>query len=278
MKWKSMATASAFAVSTLAIASLAIATPPKASLEKSPDVLNARTLNRASRAALPLVLSPAALAAAVTVEDVGDADSFGKNVTYLGIAQSIGVTLADDCTGTDPLVERCTVQNPAPASTTVIENDLAVINLPPKATKTLMCFTLTPSIFIDWANFTGVQQMARFNANALISIENPVLADPALIDPATGLPFNGVLEIALSTWSHLQTMPDNSQEQERSMQTRSCIAGLISRRVLVDDYGLTDTQAKEFFKKAMTVRFGARVTAALSQYTNYFYGVRLYGD
>ncbi len=278
MKWKSLATASALAVSTFAMASLAIAAPPKASLEVSPDVVNAKTLKTASRAALPLVLSPAVLAAAVTVEDVGDADSFGKNVTYLGLAQSIGITLTDDCTGTDPLVERCTVQNPAPALTTVIENDLAVINLPPKATRTLMCFTLTPSIFIDWVNFTGSQQMARFNANALIRIENPVLADPALVDPATGLPFNGVLEIGLSTWSHLQTMPDNSREQERSMQTRSCIAGLISRRVLVDDYGLTDTQAKEFFKKAMTVRFGARVTAAMSQYTNYFYGVRLYGD
>jgi hypothetical protein len=278
MKWKSLATASALAVSSLAIASLASAAPPKASLEASPDIVDARTLNKASRAALPLVLSPSVLAAAVTVEDVGDADSFGKNVTYLGIAQSIAITLADDCTGTDPLVERCTVQSPAPASTTVTENDLAVINLPPKATKTLMCFTLTPSIFIDWANFTGAQQMARFNALALITIENPVLADPALIDPATGLPFNGVLEIGLATWSHLQTMPDNSQEQERSMQTRSCIAGLISRRVLVDGYGLTDTQAKEFFKKPMTVRFGARVTAAMSQFTNYFYGVRLYGD
>jgi hypothetical protein len=28
----------------------------------------------------------------------------------------------------------------------------------------------------------------------------------------------------------------------------------------------------------MTLRFGARVTAAMSQYTNYFYGIRLYGD
>jgi len=277
MKWKILATASAVA-STLAFGSTAFAAPPRVAAEKSPDVLAPQSLKKASRAAVPLVLSPAALAAAVTPEDVGDADSFGKNVTYLGLAQSLGVTLADDCTGTDPLVERCTVQNAAPALTTVIENDLAVINLPPKATKTLMCFTLTPSIYVDWANFTGVQQIARFNANALISIENPVLADPALIDPATGLPFNGVLEIALSTWSHVQSMPDNATEVERSMQTRSCLAGIISRRVLVDEYGLTDTQAKEFFKKAMTLRFGARVTAAMSQYTNYFYGVRLYGD
>ncbi|MBC8025499.1 MAG: hypothetical protein H7Y89_05885, partial [Steroidobacteraceae bacterium] len=93
MKWKSLATASALAFSTLSVVSLAIAAPPKALLEASPDVVNAKTLKNASRAALPLVLSPAVLAAAVTVEDVGDADSFGKNVTYLGIAQSIGITL-----------------------------------------------------------------------------------------------------------------------------------------------------------------------------------------
>jgi hypothetical protein len=273
MKWKVLAATSALAVTTLGLAA-----PPKRAVESSPDVMRPQQLQKASHAALPLVLSPAALALAVTPEDVGDADSFGKNVTYLGLAQTLGVTLADDCTGTDPLVERCIVQNAAPASTTFVENDLAVMNLPAKATKTLMCFTLTPSIFIDWANFTGSQQLARFTAGALISIENPVLADPALIDPLTGLPFNGALEVGLSTWHHSQTMPDNSQEQERSFQTRSCIAGLISRRVLVDTYGLTDTQAKEFFKKAMTIRFGARGTVSMSQYTNYFYGVRLYGD
>ena len=227
---------------------------------------------------MPLVLSPAALAAAVTPEDVGDADSFGRNVTYLGIAQSISVTLADDCTGTDPLVERCTLQNPAPAPTTVIENDLAVINLPAEGDEDADVFHAHAVDLRRLGELHRRQQTARFNANALITIENPVLADPALIDPATGLPFNGVLEIALLTWSHIQSMPDNATETERSMQTRSCIAGIISRRVLVDDYGLTDAQAKEFFKKAMTLRFGARITAAMSQYTNYFYGIRLYGD
>jgi hypothetical protein len=277
MKWNILSAASALAIGAT-FSSTAIGAPPKLAVEASADVLRPQQSTKASRAALPLVLSPAALAAAVTPEDVGDADSFGKNVTYLGFAQTLGVTLADDCTGTDPLVERCIVQNAAPAPTTFVESDLAVMNLPAKATKTLMCFTLTPSIFVDWSNFTGAQQIARFTAGALIRIENPVLADPALIDPFTGLPYNGVLETGLSTWHHSRTMPDNSHEQERSMQTRSCIAGLISRRALVDDYGLTDSQAKEFFKKPMTIRFGSRGTVAMSQYTNYFYGIRLYGD
>jgi hypothetical protein len=273
MKWTALASASALAVSTLTLAA-----PPKRATEVSPDVLAPQALRKASRAEVPLVLSPTALAALVTPEDVGDADSFGKNVTYLGLAQTLSVTLADDCTGTDPLVERCIVQNPAPASTTFMEDDLAVMNLPAKATKTLMCFTLTPSIQVNWANFTGSQQIARFTATALVTIENPVLDDPALLDPGTGLPFGGVLQVGLSTWHHSQTMPDNSHEEERSFQSRGCIAGLVSRRVLVDSYGLTDTQAKEFFKKPMTIRFGARGTVAMSQFTNYFYGIRLYGD
>jgi hypothetical protein len=48
--------------------------------------------------------------------------------------------------------------------------------------------------------------------------------------------------------------------------------------VLVDSYGLTDAQAKDFFKKPMTIRFGARGTVAMATFTNYFYGIRLYGD
>jgi hypothetical protein len=273
MKWTALATASALAVSTLALAA-----PPKRAPEVSPDVLTPQTLTKASRAELPLVLSPAALAAAVTPEDVGDADSFGKNVTYLGLAQTLSVAVVDDCTGSDPLVERCIVQNPAPASTIFVEDDLAVMNLPAKATKTLMCFTLTPSIQVNWRNDTATQQIARFTANALITIENPVLDDPALIDPGTGLPFGGVLQVGLSTWHHSQSMAPGAHEEERSFQSRGCIAGLVSRRVLVDGYGLTDTQAKEFFKKPMTIRFGARGSVAMSQFTNYFYGIRLYGD
>jgi hypothetical protein len=235
-------------------------------------------VKKASRATVPLVLSPSVLALAVTPEDVGDADSFGKNVTYLGLAQTQSVTVADDCTGTDPLAERCIVQAPAPSPTTFVEDDLAVMNLPKNATKTLLCFTLTPSIMVNWANFTGTQQIARFTANALITIENPVLSDPTLIDPGTGLPFGGVLQVGLSTWHHSQTMPTNSHEEERSFQSRGCIAGLVSRRVLVDSYGLTDAQAKDFFKKPMTIRFGARGTVAMATFTNYFYGIRLYGD
>jgi hypothetical protein len=282
MKRTLLAASIALAAGTLAIGTLAAAAPArsKPDTEKSADVLRARQLGRieASRAAPPADSSTFAAALAPAVEDVGDADSFGKNVTYIGLAQSQSVTLTDDCTGSDPTVERCIVSAPAPSLTSFNEADLAVVNLPAKATKSLICFTLTPSIFIDWVNFTGTTQTARFQAIADITIDNPVLDDPALIDPTTGLPFGGSLVQGLTTWSHLKTIQPNEHEQERSFQSRGCIAGIISKRQLVETFGLTDTLAKEFFKKPMTIHFGARGSVAMSQFTQYFYGIRLYGD
>jgi hypothetical protein len=212
------------------------------------------------------------------VEEVGDADSFGRNVTYLGLAQTIAVTIIDDCTGSDPAVERCIVANPPPASTSFDEADLATMNLPAKATKSLICFGLTPFISVNWQNTTPSTQLARFTATASITIENEVLDDPTLIDPATGLPFGGQLELGLSTWHNTHTIQPGESESERSTQTRSCIAGIVSKRALVDGFGLSETQATQFFKKPMTIRFGARGSVQSSNFTSYFYGIRLYGD
>jgi hypothetical protein len=278
MKWTACV-----AVATLTAAAFSAGAAPagKNLAERSPDVLAPAQLKRkvAGKAVLPLVLAPGALAAAApTVDDVGDADSFGRNVTYLGLAQTLGVTLAPDCTGSDPTVERCIVQAAAPAPTSFDESDLATMNLPAKATKSLMCFALTPFIDISWNNGTGAPQTARFNASAVITIDNDVLADPALIDPMTGLPFGGSVTLSLSTWRHMQSIQPGDFENESLTQSRNCIAGIISKRSLVDNYGLTDTQATQFFKRPMTLHFGARGSVAMSDFTSYFYGIRLYGD
>jgi hypothetical protein len=279
MKWNVIVAASAMAITCAATP--AGAAPPKAAVsERSADLLQPKYLKKpAARVATPLVLSPSLVpAAALLPEDVGDADSFGRNVTYLGLAQTLAVTLADDCSASDPTLERCIVNNPAPAPTSFDEADLAVMNLPAKATKSLICFGFTPFISVFWENSTAFPQTARFTASGVINIENEVLDDPALIDPGTGLPFGGVLQLGLSTWHNSHTIQPGETEDERSSQTRSCIAGIVSKRSLVENFGLTDAQATQFFKKPMTIRFGARGSAQMSILTSYFYGIRLYGD
>ena len=276
MKWTILCASTALAVSTLAGAAPLKARP---AAEKSADVLRAEQLRSPARAPLSIGLAPGAIAAAaLTDAEVGDADSFGKNVTYLGLGQTMPVFLTDDCTGTDPATERCIVQQPAPLITTFDEAGLGVLTLPARATKTLMCFTLTPFINIQWTNNTGAQQLARFNATAVITIDNSVLNDPALIDPNTGAPFNGSIEVGLSTWRNTHTIANGEFETEASQQSRGCIAGVVSRRQLVETYSLTDVLAKEFFKRPMTIHFGARGSVSMSQFTQYFYGIRLYGD
>lgn len=266
MKWIAWMAVSAMVSSTLAA-------PPKdiRRFEKSADVLQPAQLRKAPS----LLLAPAA---APTAEDVGDPDSFGRNVTYLGLTQTLGVIVSPDCTGSDPTIERCVVGAPAPASTAFNESGLAVMNLPAKATRSLMCFTLTPFVSAHWANNLATPATAEFTASAVITIENEVLDDPALINPGTGLPFGGSLTLPLSTYHDAHTLQPGEIDSKTLFLTRACIAGLVSRRALVENYGLTDLQAAQFFKKPMTLRFGSRGSVTLAEFANYFYGIRLYGD
>ena len=276
MKWTALV--SAIAWTTLAAQAAAAKAP---ATEKSPDVLRSQQVRKSvavERA--PLLPAPSAItaAAAPTADDVGDADSFGRNVTYLGLAQTMSVAVLDDCSGSDPALERCILANAAPAPTTFDEDGLATISLPARATKTLMCFALTPFIQVQWQNNLATPATARFSANALITIDNEVLDDPALIDPGTGLPFGGVLSLGLGTFSDFHTLQPGETDFKSLQMSRSCIAGIVSKRALVENYGLSEAQATQFFRKPMTITFGSRGTVGLSAFTNYFYGIRLYGD
>jgi hypothetical protein len=232
--------------------------------------------------ALGLMIAVAAQAAPPTVEEVGDPDSFGRDVIYLGNAQTSNVALQEDCTP-DPMFpplpnDRCIVLNAQPAATSFNEDGLATLQLPAESTKSLICFALTPNSNFEFFNLTGVSQPnARFNARAVITIENEVLNDPTLIDPATGLPYGGKMTLTLSTYSESRSIGAGEREQKSLFLSRHCIGGLVSKRSLTGS-GLSETQAKQFFKKPMKFTFGASGTVQIVDFANYFYGIRLYGD
>jgi hypothetical protein len=232
--------------------------------------------------ALGLMIAAAAQAAPPTVEEVGDPDSFGRDVIYLGNAQTANVALQSDCTP-DPMFppapnDRCIVLNAQPAATSFNEDGLATLQLPAESTKSLVCFALTPNHNFEFNNLTGVAQPnARYNARAVITIENEVLDDPTLIDPNTGLPYGGKMTLPLSTYSESRSIAAGEREQKSLFLSRHCIGGLVSKRSLVGS-GLSETQAKQFFKKPMKFTFGASGTVQIVDFANYFYGIRLYGD
>lgn len=255
--------------------------PPEAALERpSADLLpdaNQRKLSlSASQAAKA---APGVVAAAPTPEEVGDVDSFGRAVRWLGVTQ-MNLSLSDTCPPPfgDPTAA-CVTLNPAPASTSFAFEDLARIELPAKAADSLLCYWLSPFLNITWQNPTAAPAVAQLSYSPTLTIENPVLDDPALINPVTGLPFGGSLLTSMTSSEQFEVPLDAGQQlTERSRDSAVCIAGFVSRRTLVDIYGLTDAQAKQFFKKPTTVRMNITGNARYVRNASLIFGFRIVGD
>src|SRR3954466_14292008 len=99
-----------------------------------------KSYTRLAGSLLALALfSGTVLAQAPLNPDVGDVDSFGHSVIYLGTAQTITVQVLDPCSPQDPTTIRCPNLLPAGAVTASKEDDLTVMHLPARATKTLIC-------------------------------------------------------------------------------------------------------------------------------------------
>ncbi len=217
--------------------------------------------------------------AGVTEETVGDPYSFGRKKTYLGVVQTRSVSLRADCTGYPPEGGPCIELNPAPASTFVDETDLGTIELPRRSTKSILCFTFTPFAYWQWENFTGVPQSAEMFLRPSVRIESEVLNDPSLIDPVTGLPFNGVLlDSTITTFLQARTLDPNESDMQYNITTRSCTGGLVNVRALRDSYGLSDAVIRRFFRNPITVTFGVRGDVSMVTSGSYSVGIRLYGD
>lgn len=228
--------------------------------------------------------SIAAHAAGPAAADVGDADSFGRNMHFVGTAQSGSVTVTSDaanCPPPDPAFpdDRCLVANAAPAQTVATFNDLARISLPAKATNSLLCHAVTPFFFWHASNPTSAPASTTFSAGVSFTIENPLLDDPSLVDPTTGVPFGGKLDVALTNLTgDSHTLQPGDDETRRHVSTKFCLGGLLSKSALVGTYGLSAAQADEFFRKPMTIRLNLTLRSRLVDDAAAFYGVRLFGD
>ena len=228
------------------------------------------------RLAARSLAASASAAADPTLEEVGDVDSFGRAVRWLGVTQA-NIALSATC---DDPAANCTVLAPAPAATAFQYEDAARIVLPPKAAHSLLCYWLSPFQVVTYANPTAAPVVARLRYSPTLTVENAVLDDPALIDPTTGLPFGGRLTTGMTSSESFEIpLPAGTTITQRTRDSAVCIAGFLTRRALVDNYGLTNAQAKEFFRKRTTVRMN--LMAGQAQYVSnasLVFGLRIVGD
>ena len=219
-------------------------------------------------------ISPAA-AGDVVVEDVGDVDSFGRNLHWLGVTQ-LEASLTSDCSAWSG--PGCQVITPG-APATFNFTDLAHIRLPARATKSLLCHWLSPLVTVSYENPGASPVNALLRYNPTLTIENEVLNDPALINPMTGLPFGGHLETGMTSSEFYEVpLAPGAQFTQRSRDSAVCIAGFISKRTLVDNFGLTDAQATAFFQHETMVRMNLSGSVNHVSEVNFIFGLRIIGD
>jgi len=216
----------------------------------------------------------------LTREQVGDPASFGQHAVWLGVAQTQSVLLRDDCTGTDPSVERCITLNPQPAATSFDEKKLASLFIPGGSSLSLLCQWVSPFWNYQFNNLTGVNQPnARITLTPYLTIYNDVLNDPAAIDPSTGLPYGGEFTYSFSmTHMESRSLEAGERHLQRLAYSRVCIGGIVSAQNLIDMFALPQPLADQFLQKDTTILFHLRGSAAMVDDASLFYGVRIMGD
>lgn len=220
--------------------------------------------------------------AAYTDEEVGDANSFGRGVKFIGTVQSGVLRIAPDCTP-DPAFppgpnDQCVVPN-ASGFTSFNFPDMGKVLIPAKSAKTLFCHWQTPFGVMVYSNGTGVYQgSARVIFNSTYRIENEVLSDPTLLDPNTGLPYGGVIESGLTAVRDSRGLQPGDSHVYRDNYTRVCFGGLISKRNLIEGYGLSEAQATAFFKKDTIITIGMSGSTRFVSNGSMIIGTRFVGD
>lgn len=248
----------------------------KFSADLLPDAKVRKLAVRASQ------LAPAGMvsaAAAPTLEEVGDVESFGRNVTWLGLTQGNLTLTHSKCPSPADPDQPCVELQAAPLPSGFAFDDIARVVLPPKATNSLLCHWFSPVLDIAYANPTAAPVVARLNYSPTLTIENEVLNDPSLLDPNTGLPYGGKLRTGMTASERFEVpLPAGLFLSTRERDSATCIAGFISKRALVDNYGLTEAQARQFFKKKTVVRMNVSGSTQFVDEASLIMGLRIVGD
>lgn len=216
---------------------------------------------------------------APTGDDVGDVDSFGRSLVWLGVTQG-NIDLSSSCPPDDgDPTTNCVVLNSYPSTTAFTLNDIAHVTLPGKSANSLLCYWFSPILNVQYSNPGAASDVGMLAYSPTLTVESEVLDDPALIDPTTGVPFDGKLITGMTSSEHFEVpLAAGQQLFERSRDSAVCIAGLLSRRALTDTYGLTDAQAKQVFKKPVTLRLNVGGSVRLVDEASLMFGLRVVGD
>jgi len=213
--------------------------------------------------------------------DVGDPDSFGRPVRWLGLLSMRAVQLRRDCTpasGGDPADGRCLQITDPMGSGYGSYRDVAHITLPGGSLNSVLCHWGSATVEGAFVNEQPYNMQASMTMYPSITLESDVLAKLALIDPGTGQPMGGALELYPAPTDVFAALSPGESLNFSQPTTRTCVGGLITRRTLVDYYGLTDRQVDRVLARPITLRLNVDVMSFGLYAGNAAYNVRFVGD
>lgn len=215
-----------------------------------------------------------------TDAEVGDAASFGRNVRWLGLASAF-VFADPDCASIlaeDPNA-LCQPITDTTQLTSFNFTDIARVTLPANSTNSLLCHWFSPRVVVSFLNQGGAPVLGRLSYNPTLTVENAALADPALIDPTTGVAFNGKLTTSMSASETFTIALDPGMPILQNLRDSAvCQAGFVSRRLLIENYGLTAAQATSFFANPTTIRLNVTGNMRHASFAQIGLGLRIVGD
>jgi hypothetical protein len=217
------------------------------------------------------------------VASVGDTDSFGANVKWAGVTQSGLVTLGSDCTP-DPTNppgpdDRCVLLGPCPSTARSNLRDIGRITLPGNTANSVIYPVFQFSSNYQLQNTTGLPvPSALFRYVAYLTVESNALKDPRAIDPTTGLPMNGSVDIFFSARKTVnRSLAINERDREDLGYTRATIYA-ISKITMQSDFNLPKDIVDKMFREPIAIRLNVFVAARCVSDATLFYAVRYFSD
>lgn len=222
----------------------------------------------------------------LSVTDVGEPDSFGKNAKFLGTATSGIVYIYYSC---DPAIllaeleltlgadDRCLALPTPGQSVTATFNDIGRIKIPKNSVDNVIYFIQSNLLNYDLSNPNANTVFSTFSYTPTYTIESDALNDPAAIDPTTGLPMNGSFTTGVGGSQFIfKSFAGDAQETIVDRYSSSATRGFA--RSYFADLGLPQNVINKLYNKPMTIKLNLRVRGNFIIFGQFGYSVRFLGN
>lgn len=245
--------------------------------ERRENIRESVRLARSERAKSPVVEN------SLTVAEVGDPDSFGKNAKFLGTATTGFVYIYYSC---DPAIllaeleltlgadDRCLAAPTPGVAVNGQFNDIGRITIPGRSADNVFFFLANNLVNYDLLNPNPTPVSSSFLYSPTITLESVALNDPAAIDPGTGLPMNGSYTTGINGTKLLsKTLAGNAFENTFERYASTSSRGFA--RSFFADLGLPQNVINKIYNKPLTIKLNIRVRTNYTTFGQFNYAMRI---